>query len=341
MDSPVVAEIDIDAPGKRTGVLRVPRSTNSAAWSSLTIPVVAIVGKAPGPTVLVTGGVHGDEPVGTIAASALARETAPGDVRGRLIVIPTLNPETTMAATRLWASGANLNRSFPGRPDGAPDEQLAGFLTTTLMPVSDVVVDLHAGGRTLACLPWSEMHLVEDVAQRRAMVDGMLAWNLDWHFVYIDIAGHGLLVGEAERQGKVVISTELGGGDFVPRELHARAAAGLANALRTVGALAGEPTGRAALGLPPATVLRATDRADYVLSPGAGLFEALVDLGATVDAGQTVGRLHDVRRPDRAPEEIVAAGDGVVCAIRAIAATDHGDTVVVIGHPVNPEELSS
>ena len=39
--------------------------------------------------------------------------------------------------------------------------------------------------------------------------DGMLAWNTDVHFVYIDIAGTGLLVGEAERQGKIVVSTEL------------------------------------------------------------------------------------------------------------------------------------
>lgn len=338
MQSPVAADIDIDTPGKRQGLLRLPRSTNRSAWSSLSIPIVAIVG-SPGPTVLITGGVHGDEPVGMIAATTLAREVRPGQVTGRLLIIPTLNPEAAMAATRLWPSGANLNRSFPGRPDGPPDEQLADFVSRTLFPVSDVVVDLHAGGRSLVCLPWSEMHLVEDPAQRGKMVDGMLAWNLDWHFVYIDVAGQGLLVGEAERQGKVVISTELGGGDFVSRELHDRAQRGLRNALRTVGALEGEPVDRAGLGLPPSTILRATDRADYVLAPSPGLFEPLVDLGATVQAGQPLGRLHDPRRPDRDPEHVAADGAGIVCAIRALAATDQGDCVVVIGHPISAEEV--
>ena len=64
------------------------------------------------------------------------------------------------------------------------------------------------------------MHWVDDAEQRRAMVDAMLAWNTRCHFVYIDVAGTGLLVGEAERQGKVVVSTELGGGGHVTAATH-------------------------------------------------------------------------------------------------------------------------
>ena len=83
------------------------------------------------------------------------------------------------------------------------------------------------------------MHWVDDPAQRRQMVDGMLAWNTDWCCVYIDIGGTGLLVGEAERQGKIVVSTELGGGGHVTAEIHRLAASGLANVLRHFGVLAG------------------------------------------------------------------------------------------------------
>ncbi len=43
----------------------------------------------------------------------------------------------------------------------------------------------------------------------------MLAWNSDFHFLYIDVAGHGLLPVEAESQGKIVVTTELGGGGHV------------------------------------------------------------------------------------------------------------------------------
>jgi len=330
--------IDLDAPGKQLGHLRVPRSSNTSGWSSLTVPILTI-GRGDGPTALVVGGVHGDEPEGQVAALNLARATRPEDVTGRLIVIPCLSPEASRAYTRLWPSGANMNRSFPGSPDGTADEQLAHFVSTELFPRCDVVVDIHSGGRTGLCLPWSEMHWVDEPGQRRRMVEGMLAWNTDWCCVYIDIAGTGLLVGEAERQGKTVISTELGGGGHVTAAIHRLAAEGLTNVLRHEGVLAGEVVTRDALGRPEPTLLMATDEDDYLLAPESGLFETLVDLGQPVEPGEPVGRIHFLERPDREPEVIHAANAGVVCVVRAIATTEQGDNVVVTGRVVHRSEL--
>src|SRR5439155_23671489 len=126
--SPVHCTIDLDAPGKQAGRLELPRSTNTSGWSHLFVPIVSIRG-GDGPTALVIGGVHGDEPEGQVAALNLARETRPEDVRGHVIVIPCASPEASRAYTRLWPSGANLNRSFPGSPDGSTDEQLADFVS--------------------------------------------------------------------------------------------------------------------------------------------------------------------------------------------------------------------
>ncbi len=336
--STIHCTIDLEAPGKRHGALRLPRSSNQSGWSTLWIPITVVVG-GEGPTALVLGGVHGDEPEGQVAALNLARELQPEQVSGRVIVIPCLSPEASRAYTRLWPSGANLNRSFPGRPDGPPDEQLAHHLSTELFPLADVVVDIHSGGRTGLCLPWSEMHWVEDAAQRRAMADAMLAWNSDWCCVYIDIAGSGLLVGEAERQGKLVVSTELGGGGHVTAAIHRLARSGLANVLRHTGVLEGEVETREALGLEPQTILMATDAENYLLAPVSGLFETLVDLGQRVRVGETVGRIHSLEQPAREPEPVVALTDGIVCVVRAIATTDQGDNVVVIGREVDRAEL--
>ena len=336
--SPIRCTIDLDGPGRQLGHLRVPRSSNTSGWSSLTIPIVSVAA-GDGPTALVIGGVHGDEPEGQVAAINLARAPRPRDVTGRVIVIPCLSPAASLAYTRLWPSGANMNRSFPGAPDGSPDEQLAHFLSTELFPRAGVVVDIHSGGRTGLCLPWSEMHWVEDAGQRRRMVDGMLAWNTDWCCVYIDIAGTGLLVGEAERQGKTVISTELGGGGHVTAAIHRLAADGLANVLRHEGVLRGEVRTREALGRPEPTLLMATDEDDYLLAPESGLFEVLVDLGQQVEPGQPVGRIHFLERPDREPEVIEARNGGVVCVVRAIATTEQGDNVVVTARVVDRSEL--
>jgi N-alpha-acetyl-L-2,4-diaminobutyrate deacetylase len=335
LESPVTCSIDLDAPGKHVGRLELPRSTNTAGWSHLFVPIVSVKG-GDGPTALVIGGVHGDEPEGQVAALRLARETAADDVLGQLIVVPCASPEASRAYTRLWPSGPNFNRSFPGRPDGPPDEQLADFFSRFLIARADAVVDMHSGGRSALMLPWSEMHWVDDAAQRRAMVDAMLAWGTDHHFVYVDVAGGGLLVGEAERQGKVVVATELGGGGHVTASIHRIAREGLANVLRHLGVLRGEVVSRETAPV----IGRATDPECFLFAPESGLWETFVELGERVSAGDARGQIHFLERPDREPIVIRALLDGIVFKVRAIATTDQGDNVAVVARPVDVEELS-
>ena len=330
----VSCTIDLEARGKQFGLLRLARVTNTGGWSNLDVPIGSVA-SAQSPTALVLGGVHGDEPEGQVAALNLLRGVRPEDVPGRLIVVPCLSIEAAKDFTRLWPSGANLNRSFPGSPTGSLDEQLADYVSRFLIPLADVVVDIHSGGRTGMCLPWSEMHWVEDPQQRRLMVDGMLAWNADWCVVYIDIAGSGLLVGEAERQGRIVVSTELGGGGHVAASTHRLASSGLANVLRHFGVLAGEVEPPASL----ATILMATELDDYLLAPESGLWETLVDLGELVESGQPIGRIHNLERPERPAEIVSAMGAGVVCSLRATPLTEQGDNIVVIGREVDRAEL--
>jgi N-alpha-acetyl-L-2,4-diaminobutyrate deacetylase len=337
-DSPILCTIDLDAPGKQVGTLQVPRSSNESGWSNQYVPIVSVAG-GEGSTALVLGGVHGDEPEGQVAALNLARELRPEQVNGRVTVIPCVSIDASRAYTRLWPSGANMNRSFPGSPTGRADEQLADFLSTVLFPRSDIVVDMHSGGRTGLCLPWSEMHWVDDAAQRALMVDGMLHWNTDWCCVYIDIAGRGLLVGEAERQGKIVVSTELGGGGHVTAAIHDLAATGLRNVLRRFGAIDGEAVTRAELGLPEQVLLMATELDNYLLAPESGLFETLAHLGQRVSVDEPVGRIHFLERPDREPEVILSKTDGIVCVVRAIATTEQGDNVVVVAREADRSEL--
>jgi predicted deacylase len=328
----VRSTVDLERPGRQVGRLELARSGNTAGWAATYVPV-ACVANGEGPTVLVLGGNHGDEYEGQVAGLKLLRELRPEQIAGRVIVLPVLSVEASRAGTRLWPSGANFNRSFPGRADGPANEQLADFLTRELFPRADVVVDVHSGGRSARFLPCSHMHVVEDAAQRRAMLHGMLAWNTDWHFLYIDVAGSGLLPVEAERQGKVVVTTELGGGGHVPAAIHRLAERGLRNVLRHFGVLEGEAETRASLGLPEAVILDGTDPANYLFAPESGLFEPLVDPGDAVEAGQPVGRIHFVERPEREPELVTAPLAGVCACVRAIPMTRQGDNVVVLGQP--------
>jgi len=335
----IVTSLDFDQPGKQQGFLQVPYSHNLGGWANVMIPIT-VVARGKGPAVLVLGGNHGDEYQGQIAAMKLARELTPEQVNGRIILIPSLNFPAARAGTRLSPlDGMNMNRAFPGAAEGPVTSQIAYYLRTVLFPLSDVVIDIHSGGRSMEFVPCAHMHLVADREQRARMFAAMLAWNTDFALIYADIAGTGLLPVEAENQGKLVVTTELGGGEAIPAHVHRIAQSGLRNVLIHVGVLQGREQTRARLGRPPAILTQALKREDYLLAPESGVFEVCVNLGAKVKRGQTVGFIHHLERPDRAPETIAAQSTGYLVTMRAPCLTQQGDCVAVIAQKVSVQAV--
>ena len=79
-----------------------------------------------GPRVMVLGGVHGNEPGGWLAAEAAANwEVA----RGALIVLPRINWRSAAAFERTLPGFGDLNRLYPGHPDGLPMARMASEVT--------------------------------------------------------------------------------------------------------------------------------------------------------------------------------------------------------------------
>ena len=333
--SSVVSTVDFARPGKQLGHLAVPYSYNLGGWANLLVPV-AVVSRGTGPTVLVLAGNHGDEYPGQVAVMRLLRELAPEQVTGRLILIPTLTMPAAKAMTRLSPlDGKNFNRCFPGNPAGTPSEVLAHYLSTVLFPMADVVIDIHTGGRSLDFVPCAHMHLVPKGPQRDAMLAGTEAWNTDFCFLYADIAGSGLLPVEAENQGKVVITTEMGGSENVTAQVHKMTQAGLGNVLVQSGILAGEVVPRPR----PARWVKALGRDDYRFATESGVYENLVPLGDDVAAGQPVGAIHFLERPDREPVLVTAHSAGVLVATRAPSVVAQGDCVACVAHDTDPRSL--
>jgi N-alpha-acetyl-L-2,4-diaminobutyrate deacetylase len=254
-----------------------------------------------------------------------------------MILMPTLNMPAAKAATRLSPlDGKNLNRCFPGNAHGTPTEMIAHFVSTVLFPLADIVIDMHTGGRSIDFYPCAHMHLVGDRHQRRQMYAGTLAWNCDFAFLYTDVAGTGLLPVEAERQGKIVITTEMGGAESVSAAVHQLTQGGLRNVLVHFGLLEGVLKTRTQLGLPPTRWVQSLDREDYRFAPESGVYETLLPLGAEVAVGQPVGAIHFLERPDRDPLIVDANAAGVLLATRGPSLVAQGDCVACIAHDVDP-----
>lgn len=98
--------------GGETGA-RLPAGTH-ALWA--TVHATVLDAEAPGPTAVIQGGIHGDEVAGVHALQELLEEGL-RPTRGRLIVIPVMNPPAYRVRTRFVDGGLDLNRSFPGDPD--------------------------------------------------------------------------------------------------------------------------------------------------------------------------------------------------------------------------------
>ena len=331
--------LELERPGKQQGYLQVPYSHDLGGWANVMIPTT-VISRGQGPTVLVLGGNHGDEYQGQIAAMKLARELQAEAVTGRVIIIPSLNFPAARVAKRLSPlDGMNMNRAFPGSPAGSVTSQIAHYLTTVLFPMSDVVIDIHSGGRSMEFLPCAHMHLVPDREQRSHMAAAMLAWNTDFAFLYADIAGTGLLPVEAENQGKTVVTTELGGGEAIPAKIHRIAQHGLKNVLVHLGVLSGKFETRTSLSLPPTILTQALNREDYLLAPESGIFEIQYDLGTKVSTGDVVGVIHHLERPDRQPEPIISPSDGYLIVMRAPCLTQQGDCVAVVAQEIELQAM--
>ncbi len=112
--SRIACEIDFDKNGRQSGYLRAPWSRNTSGWGIVEIPIV-VVKNGIGPTVLLTGAVHGDEYEGPIAISRLAQTLDHGAVQGRVIMMAAVNVPAVHSNTRLSPiDNRDMNRCFPG-----------------------------------------------------------------------------------------------------------------------------------------------------------------------------------------------------------------------------------
>jgi len=111
------------------------------------LPISVIKGSKPGPTFTIISGVHGVEYSSIIASSELIQEIDPTLLSGNLIILPITNPSSFYGRTPFInpQDSLNLNRVFPGDEDGSVTEKIAHFITTSVIDVSDVFVDMHGG----------------------------------------------------------------------------------------------------------------------------------------------------------------------------------------------------
>lgn len=323
--NPITPTIPFDEDGVHHGFLRLPFSRDDSAWGSLMIPI-CVVKNGSGPTALLTGANHGDEYEGPVALQDLAFTLDPASVTGRVIIVPAFNYPAFKAGTRTSPiDRCNLNRCFPGRPNGSVTEKIADYFGNVLVPMTDIVLDFHSGGKTLDFVPFAASHVLSNQEQQARCVAAMRAFNAPYSAMLLEIDDAGMYDTAVEAQGKVFVTTELGGGGTATAQSIAIAKKGLRNVLIHAGILHGEPE------LSPSINLDIPDDDCFILSEHEGLIEPVADLGEEVEKGDPVARIWPCDRTGVPPREYKSIRSGVVVARHFPGLIQCGDCLAVIG----------
>ena len=326
----VSTDVDFEQNGKQFGYLYVPQSTNSAGWANYYVPIV-VLRNGDGPTVILSGGNHGDEYEGPVTLCKLARSVRIEDTRGRIIIIPMLNHPAVSAGTRLSPiDDANMNRSFPGDPRGSITSMIADYVARFVIPLGDLVIDIHSGGSSMHMAPSVNMHNVANRDQMAKMIEAANAWNAPYVFIYEDVAGVGLLPSYAEGLGKVTLGTEMGSKAQFGVETLSITSQGVERVLHWAGVWNKTPEVAATT---ESKVVAAVDPRDYIMAPCSGIFEPFFELEDEVEAGQAVGQIHSLEQIEKLADVVYAKTSGQVIARRSIPLTAQGECVMVLVRP--------
>ena len=322
--NPISPTVDFEKNGVQHGHLRLPYSRNDSAWGSVLIPITVVKNGA-GPVALLTGANHGDEYEGPLALFDLAQNLRAETVSGTVIIIPAMNYPAFAAGTRVSPiDQVNMNRAFPGAPDGTATQKIADYFQRVLLPMADVVLDFHSGGKTLDFLPFAAYHLLDDPEQEARCRAARDAFNAPYSVVMREIDALGMYDDAAESRGKTFVTTELGGQGSATPQTIAIARKGVRNLLKHVGILEGAPE------IGPTRHLSQPDDACFHFGTQGGLVEFLVGLGQTVRQGDPLVRIWPVQHTGQVPLTLAAQRDGLLLARHHPGLCQAGDCLAVL-----------
>ncbi|MBV9358495.1 MAG: succinylglutamate desuccinylase/aspartoacylase family protein [Chloroflexi bacterium] len=287
-------------------------------------PYFSFAGAGPGPTFLLTAGIHAAEYTGIVAAIRLGRLLEPGDLKGTVVIVPLLN-RGGFYERLIYVNPEdhdNMNRVFPGSPDGPWSERFAYHLLNEVVVHADYAVDLHAGDMIEDLEPFVIYRQtgVADVDRRaREMVD---AYGVRWALKG-EVSGErpGMLFAAAAERGVPAMIAESGRCGLLEEEAVARHVRGVQNILRRQGILAGAPAA-----VEPPHML---SRFEWLRSEYEGIFLPRVRVSQTVAEGEPLGEMIDLLGNRLA--EVSAPVGGIVLFTVTSPAIKQGGLLLGIG----------
>lgn len=255
------------------------------------IPVTIAHGASEGPVLALLAGIHGYEYPPITALQALRSEIDPRELQGTVVMVHVANMPSFLGRTIYYSpvDGKNLNRMFPGNPQGSLSERTAHAITTEVIDQADYLIDLHSGDGNEALRPYVYMPVTGDAAFDKKIRGLAVAFGLD-HIVMDTgpqhASGPSLFTDQtALERGIPAITTETGQSGSNDSYWSELALSGVWNVLRHLDMVPGDET--------PNTGITWLSDYQVVSSPQSGIFKPRTRDGYTVTEGAVLGVLVD------------------------------------------------
>jgi predicted deacylase len=295
-----------------------------------TIPFSVIHGTKPGPVLALVAGTHGMEYTPILALQKLKATLDPKTLAGTLILVHVANMPSYLGRTIYYspADSKNLNRVFPGKPDGTLSERVAHAITVEVIERATHVVDLHCGDGNESLRPYSYWITTGGTAVAEAGRQMALAFGLD-HIVVdrerpSDPKASLYLSNTAITRGKPALTIESGGMGEIDTDSIQRIERGIAGLMKHLKMQDAGPD--------PVSHPVMLERSEVLRSGFTGIFYPLVEKGQTVAEGAVIGRVTDFH--GKVLEEIKAPFAGEILYIVGTPAMNKGEPVGFIGSSV-------
>lgn len=293
--------------------------------TSETFPVTLINGCRPGPRVLISSGIHGSEYPGIQTAVELAAEIRPEDLTGQLVILHPVNVAAFYEKSSYISpvTGTNLNRNFPGDPDGNLPQQLSHYLLHEYGMRCDFVLDLHGGDIHEALPPYVYYPGIGDDSVIEASRQAADLIHCDYIVKSESTTG---FYNACAIAGTPAVLIERGALGLWSRDDVQSYKADIYNVLHHLGVLEGPVL------YPEKPAMRIT-RATYLDSPADGCWYPLAALHDKVAAGQKIGEIRDFF--GRVLEEIHADYDSTILCMKGSLSITKGEFLITYGTDVS------
>jgi predicted deacylase len=275
----VFDELNYRRGEKVAGRITIAESANR---QEICLHYFGLWGSKDGPTLLLNAAVHGNEVVGVEVVRTIVDEIDPKGLSGNLLAVPIVNPMAFNSGLR-WDpyDNVDMNRIFPGDPEGTMTERIAGRFFSIFARRADYIIDLHSAEFPDELIP----HIRQRVHRPTRRILELVA-STGVNAVWKGPSIKGMLQTQAVEINVPCVTIEIGAAGLITKRDVLVGTTAVKNVMHVLGMIEGTAL------VPDRQILLESNEA-WVRSPIGGIFKPAIELGQFVEEGSAIGDIID------------------------------------------------